>query len=212
MKPRPTGNELFDIFWEAYPYRINGTGAMEKKRKGPALKWFEKESPSEEKVYDMVAWIKLDKENREASDTANHFYSAPPDAIVWLNQKRWMDEIGVEVTKTTRREAHRSKAVYANNAKEKIANWKNRIQDWTDEQLRASKPFQAAWKYPEFRKWVKEQRAGRKPEKITPKPLASRDLTVNVAVKKISPAADLPPPKTEINPLVEKFIKDYDLF
>ena len=160
--PRPTGNELFDIFWKEYPPRINGAGVMEKKKKGPALKWFETHKPSEEEVYDMVAWLKRDKECRGISEISGGFYSARADAIVFLNQEGWMDEIGVVVTKTQRREDHRSKAVHVSNAKAAIESFSAVILEWSDDNLRASKAFQSAWKYPEFRKWVKEQRQDRK--------------------------------------------------
>jgi hypothetical protein len=214
---RKTGNELFDIFWKAYPARVNGAGVMEKRKKGLALKWFEKENPSEEKVYDMLAWIKKDKECRETSENANKFYSPPPDAIVFLNQKRWMDEIGEVLTKTDRREAHRSQSVYANNIKALIAHWQGVILEWPPGKLKASKAFMAAAAYPEFAKWAIGQKPdlkGAKADEADNPPLSRPKNAVvkDFLITQIPSTADLPPPNTEINPLVEQFIKDYDLF
>lgn len=181
-KPRSTDNELFDIFWKEYPPRVNSLGVMEKKRKADALKWFKKHNPSEETVYDMVAWLEKDKENRGKSDSAGKFYSAPPDAIVFLRQERWIhDEIGVESTKTQRYEAHRGKAVYGNNVKDLISDWQGVINDWPLEKLRANKSFIHACRYPEFLKWAKEKRPDQKNPTSNPTSAPTSD-------------ADLPPP------------------
>ena len=48
---------------------------------------------------------------------------------------------------------------YERTVKEKIDGMAGVIKEWSDDQLRASATFQAGWKYPEFRKWVREQRA-----------------------------------------------------
>jgi hypothetical protein len=221
MKPRPTGNELFDIFWKEYPPRINGAGVTEKRKKGLALKWFEKEKPSEEKVYDMLAWIKKDKECRKTSEDANKFYSPPPDAIVFLNQKRWMDEIGEVLTKTDRREAHRSRSVYSNNVQSLISQCQGIIKEWPIQKLLKSPVIRAGRKYPEFRAWAIEQRPdlkGAKADKADNPPLSQ---PVNAVVKKslttqIPSDADLPPPRdddfTGQSKLVDDFVEKYNLF
>ena len=214
MRTIKTGNILFDIFWKEYPPRINSAGVMEKKRKGLALKWFETHKPSEEQVYDMVAWVKKDNELRAKS--GDHFYSPPPDAIVWLNQKRWMDEIGIEVTKTQRREAHRSKAVYGNNVQSLIEQWQGVIKEWPIQKLVNHKGFMSGRRYPEFRDWAIKERPdleGARPDPVAKKPVKLEPVGFGCEiVQKVDTAADLPPPKPEINPLVEQFIKDYDLF
>jgi hypothetical protein len=201
-KPRPTGNELFDIVWAAYPAR-NGR----KETKAPSLKLFKQMKVSEETAYDMVEWIKKDKESRESLNQQNLFCKPPMDMVRFLRHTVWEDEIGVEVTKTTRREAHRSKAVYGNNVNELIEHWQGVIKEWPDDRLRASKSFQAAWKYPEFRDWVKKERAGRKPDKADNPPSPPP-----IKLKKPDTTADLPPPRTENDLLVAQFVKDYDLF
>jgi len=158
-RSRPTGNELFDILWAEYPPRINGSGVKEKKKKGPALKKFEQENYSDETVYDMIAWIRQDKECRDKSRASKEFYSPPPDLIVFLNQERWMDEIGVEVTDSQRYEKKRSKTIYSKTIQEKINQWSNVIQDWPAGKLKANKMFmEASRAYPEFKAWALEQR------------------------------------------------------
>ena len=156
---RKIGNELFDIFWQLYPPRINGAGVMEKKRKRDALKWFEKNNPSEEAVYDMVAWIKKDIANREKSEAAHSFYSPPADAIVFLNQEKWIyDEIGKTLTKTGRFEKKRSRSIAVNNLKSDITTWESVICEWPVSQLKANKHFLHASRNPQFKAWAIEKR------------------------------------------------------
>jgi hypothetical protein len=155
MRTIKTGNELFDIFWQIYPPRDN-----KKKTKDQSLTWFEKNNPSEELVYDMVEWIKKDKANRELLLSQKLFCAPPKDAIRFLRDKDWMDEIGEPATKTEKREAHRSRAVYGNNIKSLIRDWENVITEWPRERLWANKAFKYAYNaYPEFRAWVKKARA-----------------------------------------------------
>jgi hypothetical protein len=169
MATRKTGNELFDIFWQQYPARTNSAGVSEKKRKGPALKWFEKNKPAEELVYDMVVWLKKDIGLRAKSETSSAFYPAAPDAVVWLNQSRWMDEIGEVVTTTQRREVKRSKAVYGNNINSLIDQYKGIVNTWTVAELRANPGFIKAYNtYPEFRAWVQKQLPDRTPPEPHP--------------------------------------------
>lgn len=202
-KPRQTGNDLFDIFWKEYPPRVNSLGVMEKKRKADALKWFKKHNPSEETVYDMLAWIEKDKDNRGRSELGGAFYSAPPDAIVFLNQERWLnDEIGVEATKTQRYEAHRGRSVYANNIKALIGQYESIVKEWSRDRLRKHPGFIHAYNaYPEFRSWVKEQMAGRKADNPPLSEPANAVATPNVALLQPDTTQDLPPP--------DKFIARY---
>lgn len=174
---KKTGNDLFDIFWKEYPARINGAGAMEKKRKKDALRWFERHNPPEETVYDMVKWIKADNANREMPG----FYPSVPDAIVFLNQEKWIyDEIGTVPTKTQRFEKKRSVSVTNNNVKALISQYSSVITEWGIDRLKADKGFMHASRaYPEFAKWAIEK----KPD-----------------LKKPTPDADLPPPEKNFPP------------
>jgi len=159
-KSRKTGNVLFDIFWEAYPPRVNGAGVMEKKKKGAALKYFEKHKPTEEAVFDMIEWLKLDKENRDKSDASGKFYSPPADAIVFLNQKRWVyDEIGTVATKSQRYETRRTTSVQNKNTKDRIAMYRGIVKEWPVARLKADSGFMHASRtYPDFAAWALEQR------------------------------------------------------
>lgn len=169
-KPRSTGNELFDIFWKEYPPRINGAGMMEKKGKKKALAWFETHKPTEEDVFDMLAWIKKDKDCRAKS--SGHFYSPPADAIVFLNQERWVyDEVGEVATDSQRYEKKRSETILSNNVQGKIDSWSKVIHERSIDELRSNPQFMAAYKScSEFRAWVQGELPDRKPpQAIKPK-------------------------------------------
>jgi hypothetical protein len=153
-KPIPTGNELFDLFWEAYPFR-NAKKIGKKK----CLAKFVLKKYTPEIVQLMTDWIKQDIDNREAVRSKSQFYADPCDAIVFLNNERWEDPIGVVINKTVHRETHRSKAVYASNVKSLIEQWQNVVKEWPVTQLKEHKGFMsAAMAYPEFRKWAIEMR------------------------------------------------------
>jgi hypothetical protein len=172
-KPRKTGNKLFDIVWDVYPPRINGLGIAEKKNKKRALAKFERMKLTEEDVFDMVAWIKADNENRTRSIASDKFYSAPADLIVFLNDERWInDEIGTTPTKTDRFETRRSQAVKNNNTKGAIDHWKSVIKEWPIARLVGNPRFMAARQYPGFREWALEQRPDLRGAKAVP---ASQD-------------------------------------
>jgi hypothetical protein len=98
----------------------------------------------------------------------------------WVSRSEATGHVTVDPEKST------SEVIYDRNVQEKIRDWQSVIHEWSDDKLRASKAFQSAWKYPEFREWVKKERAN---------------------YTKPTPDADLPPP----NPLVEQFKKDYNL-
>lgn len=157
-KTIPTGNELFDLFWQAYPFR--NTKKIGKKK---CLAKFKAKKYDAETVQLMIDWIERDIENRATTRSKKQFYADPCDPIVFLNNDRWEDPIGVVISKTVHREAHRSKAVYRNNVREKIMYWSDVILIRTDAELRANKQFISAYDtYPEFRVWVKGQRTGLK--------------------------------------------------
>jgi hypothetical protein len=106
----------------------------------------------------------------------------------WVSRSEATGHVTVDPEKSP------SEVIYERNVKEKINDMASVIKEWTDDQLRASPTFQAGWKYPEFRAWVKEQRKDLKP----------------------TPDADLPPPRdddfTGQSKLVDDFVKKYDLF
>ena len=214
MRTIKTGNELFDIFWKEYPARNN-----KKVTKKASLAWFKKHDPPEETVYDMIQWLKKDKENRDLLTSQEQFCPPPQDAIRFLNAEAWVyDEIGKVCTKTQRREAHRSKAVYGNNVQNLISQCEGIIKEWPIQKLLRNATIRAGRKYPEFRAWAIKQRPelkGAKADKAdNPPPSEPKNAvaTPNVALLQPDTTADLPPPKPEINRLVEQFIKDYDLF
>ena len=77
-------SELFVNFYEAYPKHV---------KKADTLKWFEKNKPDNEmvemlidKVNEQIAW-------RERQSSAGAFVPQWPAPIVWLNGKRWEDEL-----------------------------------------------------------------------------------------------------------------------
>lgn len=180
-KARKTGNELFDIFWQAYPAR-NGR----KNTKGESLEWFKKNKPAEETVFDMVQWLRLDKESRLALDKQSKFCAPPKDAIRFLKKQVWHDEIGIEVTDSSRYEKSRSKSIYSNNVQSKIDQFSNIIHDWPVGRLKANKSFMSACQLPEVAKWALEQR------------LDLKGAKADVPVPKPEPVAEPPPVKVEV--------------
>jgi hypothetical protein len=200
-KSRKTGNKLFDIVWDIYPPRINGLGIAEKKNKKRALAYFERKKPTEETVFDMVAWIKADNENRDKSIASGKFYSAPGDLIAFLNQEKWIfDEIGTSPTKTDRFETRRSDAIQNNNTKNAINDWKAVIKEWPIERLVGNPRFMAARQYPGFREWALEQRPdlrGAKAEIVAPvvaQEAVAEVRPVPVNIEPVPVTQDLPPP------------------
>ena len=207
-KPRTTGNELFDIFWKEYPPRINGAGVMEKKGKKKALVWFEKHKPAEEDVFDMLAWIKKDKDCRSKSSSSSNFYSPPADAIVFLNQERWVyDEIGEVATDSQRYEKKRSQTIHSKNVQGKIESWSKVIHERSIDELRSNPQFMAAYNScSEFRTWVQKELPNRPKSDVTEQPEQVKPVPVA-----IPPPEILPPPEPEKNALVEEFMEKYDL-
>lgn len=212
-KPRQTGIELFDILWDVYPPRLNKLGLYEKRKKGPAIKKFKQENYSEETVYDMVAWIRKDNEYREKSRKANEFYSPPPDLIVFLNQDRWMDEVGEVATDSQRYENKRSQSIHSKNLQSKIDSWSGVIHERTIEELRANPRFMAAYgSCKEFRAWVQKELPDRPKADKADNPVLSSPV---IPPKKPETTQDLPPPEpifTGQSQLVDEFVKKYKLF
>lgn len=89
----------------------------------------------------------------------------------WVSRSEATGHVTVDPEKSP------SEVIYERNVQEKIRDWQSVILEWSDDKLRASKAFQSAWKYPEFRSWVKKQRVDR--EEPEPKEV------------------DLPPPKVD---------------
>ena len=75
-----TNNELFDLFWEAYP---------KKKNKGSAEKWFKSHKPTKELVDTMLEKIEQQKNTRDWQKNDGQFIPYPS---TWLNAKAWEDE------------------------------------------------------------------------------------------------------------------------
>jgi hypothetical protein len=105
-----------------------------------------------------------------------------------------------------------SEVIYERNVQDKINDMASVIKEWSDDKLRASPTFQAGWKYPEFRAWVKEQRLNRTPleprnqgkdsssvrvagyNPPTDKAAVTTGLPDSLLGSQISSDADLPPP------------------
>lgn len=191
---------LFDQFWEAYPKRNN-----KKVGKRQCLEKFKKKKYAPETVQLMVDWIRQDIDNREAVKAKGKFYADPCNPIVFLNQYRWEDEIGVVINDTVRREGHRSKGVYSMNVKSAIGQFKDIVGHRTKAELRDNPGFMSAYgTYPEFREWAGKQAFKADSiavaEKITkavallgPPPLKPKKPDIVVPAK-VDPVADLPPP------------------
>jgi len=211
-RSRPTGNELFDIFWAEYPAR-NGR----KLTKKDSLAWFKKNKPTEETVCDMVKWLRVDRQSREALKIQKKFCAPPKDAIRFLRHECWVyDEIGVEVTDSQRYEKKRSKTIYSKTIQEKINQWSNVIQDWPAGKLKANKMFmEASRAYPEFKAWALEQRPdlrGAKadhiqemPKKVEMKPLPLAKPEY-VRIEPIPVATE--PPKTTPLDRIKSMVRD----
>jgi hypothetical protein len=194
-KPRKTGNPLFDIVWAEWPPRITGAGVWEKRKKGPARKKFEQINPTEEEAYDMVAWIRKDKECREKAKASNSFFTPPADLIVFLNNGSWEDEIGVEITDSQRYEKKRSQTIHSKTVTGHIETWSKLIHEWSIEKLRASTSFMSAYDtYAEFRAWVQKELPNR--PKADPVKL---DPPKPVIVAKPVPVAIPPPEPTRVD-------------
>ncbi len=70
--------EMFSLFWEAYP---------RKEAKQNAWKVFMKVRPDARLVSTMIAWLKLACESEQWQDK-----SKIPHPATWLNQRRWEDD------------------------------------------------------------------------------------------------------------------------
>ena len=75
-----TNNELFDLFWQAYP---------KKKNKGSVEKWFKSHKPTKELVDTMLAKLEQQKNTRDWQKNDGQFIPYPS---TWLNAKAWEDE------------------------------------------------------------------------------------------------------------------------
>ena len=82
--PLPLYRERFDIFWKAYPKKL---------QRPYTLKIWMKLKPSEELLNKMIKTIETFKETEQWKKERGQFIPYPS---TWLNQGRWEDEVGVE--------------------------------------------------------------------------------------------------------------------
>ena len=164
---KKTGDKLFDAFWLSYP-------ARNKKKVGkyPCQLWFKAYTPSVETVTAMIDWIEQDKANRASVEAEGGFYAAPPDALRFLKERMWTDDIGVILNKQQRQTKNRKGQSDIRRQKkidEYVYSYSNIIMTRTVQQLVNDKIFMYAAKaYPEFRAWALEQRPlleGARPER-----------------------------------------------
>lgn len=73
--------ERFERFWQAYPKKV---------AKATALKWFEKNKPSEDLTNRMIDAIESQRKSIEWTKDGGEFIPYPS---TWLNQGRWEDEL-----------------------------------------------------------------------------------------------------------------------
>ena len=82
---------LFESFYESYPVHI---------KKSDTYKWFLKNKPDNEMVSMMIGKVKEQIAWRETQSSAGAFVPQWPAPIVWLNGKRWEDELTPPATAT----------------------------------------------------------------------------------------------------------------
>ncbi len=81
IKEKVYDENLFNLFWEAYP---------KKKSKGDAEKWFKKNRPSEELVHLMIDKLACLKNTNSWRKDGGQYIPYP---ATWLNAKGWEDEV-----------------------------------------------------------------------------------------------------------------------
>jgi hypothetical protein len=81
-------NELFDLFWKAYP---------KKKSKGDAEKVFKKIRPDKAMVDSMICAIESQKDSYDWKKDEGKYIPYP---ATWINAKGWLDEISNNTGKT----------------------------------------------------------------------------------------------------------------
>jgi predicted phage replisome organizer len=77
--------DRFNTFWKSYPKRVG---------KGAAEKAFKKINPSKEALHQMLEAIEKAKKSDQWKRDGGQFIPYP---ATWLNQKRWEDELEIEV-------------------------------------------------------------------------------------------------------------------
>ena len=80
-KKLSTIEKRFNAFWKAYPKKV---------AKATALKWFEKNKPSEDLTQRIIDAIEAQKKSIEWTKDGGEFI---PHPSTWLNQGRWEDEL-----------------------------------------------------------------------------------------------------------------------
>lgn len=146
---------LFDTFWKAYPKRNN-----KKVGRYPCQLWFKAYVPDKDIVDKMVSWLKIDVTNRKAVQGKGEFYAEACDPLKFLKDRKWMDDIGVMVTKESRTRRDRTEMV----RKQELNGYKDKYTVWLmaktpsvikDKQSAMSREFMLlANKYPEVREWA----------------------------------------------------------
>lgn len=77
--------EKFEAFWKEYPKKLN---------RAKALAWFKKNCPSDELFNIMLQKLQLFKKTKQWQKDNGQFI---PYATTWLNQKRWEDDLQLEL-------------------------------------------------------------------------------------------------------------------
>jgi predicted phage replisome organizer len=77
--------DRFNTFWKSYPKRVG---------KGAAEKSFKKINPGKETLNQMLEAIEKAKKSDQWKKDGGQFI---PNPATWLNQKRWEDELEIEV-------------------------------------------------------------------------------------------------------------------
>lgn len=76
---------IFDDFWKLYPHRVG---------KGAAQKAWDKIKPDEETCRQIEIGLDIQKRYRRDAQAAKQFVPEWPYPATWLNQQRWLDEVG----------------------------------------------------------------------------------------------------------------------
>jgi hypothetical protein len=79
--PSKEWDELFELFWQAYPKKVG---------KGYAKKLFDKLKPSDELVEQMIRAIEAQKQSIDWKRDGGQYI---PHPSTWLNQGRWEDSL-----------------------------------------------------------------------------------------------------------------------
>ncbi len=76
-KNEPTGNKLFDIFWDKYP---------RKESKPKALNWFKKNKVTPEILEEIMSELEYQRAEKDWNHIQKKYI---PMALTWLNRRDW---------------------------------------------------------------------------------------------------------------------------